>query len=154
MPRRRAHASAGVRASASRNWSAKWCGRTTVQPKRTTWRRDMDTAYSNARSNSIHPHSRVYVAGHRGMVGSALLRALHARGYANVVVRTHRELDLTNQAAVTRFMEQVEPDYIFLAAAKVRGILANNTYRRDFIYQNLVIESNVIHAAMRAGVRD
>lgn len=114
----------------------------------------MDTAYSNARSNSIHPHSRIYVAGHRGMVGSALVRALHARGYANVVVRTHRELDLTNQAAVTRFMEQVEPDYIFLAAAKVGGILANNTYRGDFIYQNLAIETNVIHAAMRVGVRD
>jgi GDP-L-fucose synthase len=114
----------------------------------------MDTAYSNARSKSIHPHCRVYVAGHQGMVGSALVRALHARGYANVVVRTRRELDLTNQAAVARFMEQVEPDYIFLAAARVGGILANNTYRGDFIYQNLVIETNVIHAAMRAGVQN
>jgi GDP-L-fucose synthase len=114
----------------------------------------MDTAYSNARSNPIRTHSRIYVAGHRGMVGSALVRALHARGYANVVVRTRRELDLTNQAAVDRFMEETEPDYIFLAAARVGGILANNTYRGDFIYQNLAIETNVIHAAMRAGVRN
>ena len=114
----------------------------------------MDIAYSSTRNSSVHPHSRVYVAGHQGMVGSALVRALRARGYANIVVRTHRELDLTNQAAVARFMEQVEPSYVFLAAGKVGGILANNSYRADFIYQNLAIETNVIHAAMRAGVKN
>ena len=114
----------------------------------------MDTAYLNARSNPVRPHSRIYVAGHQGMVGSALVRALRARGFANLIVRTRSELDLANQPAVNRFMEKVEPDYVFLAAARVGGILANNTYRGDFIYQNLVIETNVVHAAMRAGVRN
>lgn len=114
----------------------------------------MDTAYSSTRNSPVGLHSRIYVAGHQGMVGSALVRALRARGYANLVVRTHRELDLANQAAVNRFMERVEPDYVFLAAARVGGILANNTLRGDFIYQNLAIETNVIHAALRAGVRN
>jgi GDP-L-fucose synthase len=114
----------------------------------------MDFASSNARSEDVRRHHRIYVAGHQGMVGSALVRALRARGYANLIVRTRRELDLANQAAVNAFMEQVEPDYVFLAAAKVGGILANDTYRGDFIYQNLVIQSNVIHAALRVGVKD
>jgi GDP-L-fucose synthase len=87
------------------------------------------------------------------MVGSALRRCLLARGYANLIVRTRQELDLTDQAAVHRFMEEIEPDYVFLAAAKVGGILANNTYRGDFIYENLVIATNVLHAALRAGVK-
>jgi GDP-L-fucose synthase len=99
------------------------------------------------------PHSRIYVAGHRGMVGSALVRALRARGYANLVMRSHGELDLSDQAAVHRFMEEARPDFVFLAAAKVGGILANNTQRGDFIYQNLIIEANVIHAALAAGVK-
>lgn len=105
-------------------------------------------------SKTIGPHSRIYVAGHRGMVGSALVRRLHANGYANLITRTRQELDLTDQSAVHRFMQETEPDYVFLAAAKVGGILANNTYRGDFIYQNLMIEANLIHAAMRSGVRD
>lgn len=104
-------------------------------------------------NSAVKPHSRIYVAGHRGMVGSALVRRLRAQGYANLITRTRRELDLTDQAAVHRFMEQAEPEYVFLAAAKVGGILANNTYRGDFIYQNLIIAANVIHAAMRAGVK-
>ena len=113
----------------------------------------MDTAYPSSRSSPIQPHSRIYVAGHRGMVGSALVRALRARGYANLITRTRQELDLTDQAAVRRFMERAEPDYVFLAAAKVGGILANATWRGDFIYQNLAIEINVIESALRAGVQ-
>lgn len=113
----------------------------------------MDIASPNFRSDGIGQHSRIYVAGHRGMVGAALVRGLRAGGYANLVVRTRQELDLTDQAAVHRFMEHARPDYVFLAAAKVGGIAANDTYRGDFIYENLAIETNVIHAALRAGVR-
>ena len=113
----------------------------------------MDIALPNIRSDGIGQHSRIYVAGHRGMVGAALVRCLRAAGYANLVVRTRQELDLTDQAAVHRFMEHAQPDYVFLAAAKVGGIAANDTYRGDFIYENLAIETNVIHAALRAGVR-
>jgi GDP-L-fucose synthase len=87
------------------------------------------------------------------MVGSALRRRLLAKGYANLVTRTREQLDLTDQTAVHRFMEQAEPDYVFLAAARVGGIFANNTYRGDFIYENLVIATNVIHAAMCSGVK-
>lgn len=97
--------------------------------------------------------ARIYVAGHRGMVGSALVRALHARGYANLVTRSREELDLSNQAQVNAFMQATCPDYVFLAAAKVGGILANDSYRGDFLYQNLMIEANVIQAALEAGVR-
>ena len=113
----------------------------------------MDIASPNFRSDGIGQHSRIYVAGHRGMVGAALVRGLRAGGYANLVVRTRQELDLTDQAAVHRFMEHARPDYVFLAAAKVGGIAANDTFRGDFIYENLAIETNVIHAALRAGVR-
>lgn len=89
--------------------------------------------------------SRIYVAGHRGMVGSAIVRKLQAEGYLNLVLRTSSELDLRNQAAVEKFFAVEKPDYVFLAAAKVGGILANNTYRADFLYENLMIQSNVIH---------
>lgn len=95
---------------------------------------------------------KIYLAGHRGMVGGALLRQLQARGDTNIVTRTHAELDLTDQAAVRRFMQSERPDVVILAAAKVGGILANNTYPADFIYENLMIESNVIHQAFEAGV--
>jgi GDP-L-fucose synthase len=98
-------------------------------------------------------HAKIYVAGHRGMVGSAIVRRLTAAGYDNIVTRTHAELDLANQAAVHAFMRQAQPDYLFLAAAKVGGIHANNTYRADFIYQNLMIEANLIQAAHAAGVQ-
>ena len=104
-------------------------------------------------SERFGSHSRIYVAGGGGMVGSALVRALRARGYANLVTRTHAQLDLTDQAAAHRFLRDMRPDYVFLAAARVGGILANDTYRGDFIYQNLMIESNVVHAALEAGVR-
>lgn len=95
---------------------------------------------------------KIYIAGHRGMVGSAILRALQVRGETDIVTRTHSELDLTNQAAVQDFMTAERPDIVILAAAKVGGILANNTYPADFIYENLMIEANVIHQAFTAGV--
>ena len=96
---------------------------------------------------------KIYVAGHRGMVGSAIVRALEAQGVSDVVVRTHDQLDLTNQAAVQAFIAQERPDQIYLAAAKVGGIHANNTYPAEFIYQNLMMEANVIHSAWQAGVQ-
>ncbi len=89
--------------------------------------------------------SKIYVAGHRGMVGSAIVRKLQAEGYDNLVLRASSELDLRNQAAVEKFFETEKPEYVFLAAARVGGIMANNTYRADFLYENLMIESNVIH---------
>ncbi|MCX7068112.1 MAG: GDP-L-fucose synthase [Methylococcales bacterium] len=95
----------------------------------------------------MNKNAKIYVAGHRGMVGSALVRKLQAQDYQHIVVRTSSELDLTNQAAVADFFAHEKPDYVFLAAAKVGGIHANNTYRAEFIYQNLMIESNVIHSA-------
>ena len=98
------------------------------------------------------PRSRVYVAGHRGLVGSALVRALVARGYADIVTATRDEVDLTNQAAVDAFFERTRPTHVIVAAAKVGGILANDTQRWDFIRDNLLIETHVIDAAHRAGV--
>lgn len=91
--------------------------------------------------------AKIYVAGHRGMVGSAIVRRLEKEGYKNIVVRTSKELDLRNQSAVEQFFAEEKPDYVFLAAAKVGGILANNTYRAQFLYENLMIEANVIHQA-------
>ncbi|MEH6690772.1 MAG: GDP-L-fucose synthase [Pseudorhizobium pelagicum] len=96
--------------------------------------------------------AKIYVAGHRGMVGSAIVRKLSSLGYTNVVTRTHAEVDLVSQQAVKDFLGQEKPDYIFMAAAKVGGIHANNTLRADFLYQNLMIETNVVHAAWQAGV--
>lgn len=89
--------------------------------------------------------AKIYVAGHRGLVGSALVKNLKTKGYNNIVVRTHAELDLTDTQAVARFFEQEKPEYVFLAAAKVGGIVANNTYRGEFIYDNLMIQNNVVH---------
>jgi len=97
--------------------------------------------------------AKIYVAGHRGMVGSAIVRRLQAAGYTNLLTRAHAELDLTRQLPVEQFLQQEQPDYVFLAAAKVGGIHANNTYRGEFIYQNLMMESNIIHAAWQAGVK-
>ncbi|MFN7311911.1 MAG: GDP-L-fucose synthase family protein [Bacteroidota bacterium] len=95
----------------------------------------------------MEKNAKIYIAGHKGMVGSAMHRKLIAEGYENIVVRTSAELDLTNQQAVANFFDEQKPEYVFLAAAKVGGIVANNTYRADFIYQNLMIESNIIHQA-------
>ena len=97
-------------------------------------------------------HAKIYVAGHRGLVGSALMRKLTAEGYGNLLRRSHKELDLTNQAAVKSFFVQEQPEYVFLAAAKVGGILGNSTYPAEFIQKNLAIQTNVIHEAWRAGV--
>ncbi len=97
--------------------------------------------------------SKIYIAGHRGMVGSSILRALQAKGFTNFVLRTSAELDLRNQQAVADFFAFQKPDYVFLAAAKVGGIVANNTYRADFIYENMMIQSNVIHQAYLNGVK-
>lgn len=97
-------------------------------------------------------HAKIYVAGHRGMVGSAIVRRLASLGYGNVVTRSHAELDLVNQQAVADFLAREKPDYIFMAAAKVGGIHANNTFRAEFLYQNLMIEANIVHAAWQAGV--
>ena len=95
----------------------------------------------------MNKQDKIYIAGHRGMVGSAILRNLEAAGYSNFVLRTSSELDLRNQQAVADFFEAEKPDYVFLAAAKVGGIIANNTFRADFIYENMMIQSNVIHQA-------
>lgn len=97
--------------------------------------------------------SKIYIAGHRGMVGSAIFRALESQGYANIIVRTSKELDLRDQQAVAQFFVTEKPDYVFLAAAKVGGIVANNTYRADFIYENIMIQNNVIHHAFLNGVK-
>jgi GDP-L-fucose synthase len=96
---------------------------------------------------------KIYVAGHRGMVGSAIIRKLQADGYKNILVKTHAELDLTNQSAVNEFFEIARPDQVYLAAAKVGGIYANDTYPAEFIYENLMIEANVINAAWKSGVQ-
>ncbi|MEJ5962402.1 GDP-L-fucose synthase [Pedobacter immunditicola] len=101
----------------------------------------------------MEKHSKIYVAGHRGMVGSAIYRKLQQQGYTNLVTKTSSELDLRDQYAVTSFFEAEKPEYVFLAAAKVGGIIANNTYRADFLYENLCIQNNVIHQAYVHGVK-
>jgi len=100
----------------------------------------------------MDPNAKIYVAGHGGLVGSAITRRLQDGGYTNLLLRNRQEVDLQNQAQTHAFLSTEKPDYIFLAAAKVGGIYANDTYRADFIYQNLVIETNIIHAAHTAGV--
>jgi len=97
--------------------------------------------------------SKIYVAGHRGLVGSAIVRNLKEKGYANIVYKTHKELDLLDQVAVAEFFKKEKPEFVFLAAAKVGGIVANNTYRADFIYENLQIQNNVIHQSYLNGVK-
>ena len=94
-------------------------------------------------------NSKIYVAGHRGMVGSAIVKNLQEKGFLNIVTRTSTELNLINQQQVTNFFESEKPEYVFLAAAKVGGIVANNTYRADFIYENMMIQSNVIHESYK-----
>lgn len=101
----------------------------------------------------IQHDAKIYIAGHRGLVGSAIVRKLRALGYQNLIMRTHDALDLINQQATDSFFAQEKPDYVFLAAARVGGIYANNTYRAEFIYQNLMLEANVIHAAWKVGVQ-
>jgi len=101
----------------------------------------------------MNKNSKIYIAGHRGLVGSAILKNLQARGYSNFVFKTRKELDLTNSNEVAKFFEKEKPAYVFLAAAKVGGIVANNTYRADFIYENLMIQNNIIHQSYKNGVK-
>jgi GDP-L-fucose synthase len=101
----------------------------------------------------MQKNSKIYVAGHRGLVGSALMKCLQEKNFNNILSRTHKELDLIDQKAVRTFFEKEKPEYVFLAAAKVGGILANNTYPAEFIYQNLAIQNNVIHYAWKNGVK-
>ena len=101
----------------------------------------------------MEKESKIYVAGHRGMVGSAIVRELHRQGYNNIITRTHSELDLTRQDAVEKFFAQERPEYVFLAAAKVGGIVANQSALADFMYQNMILEMNVIHSAWQNGCK-
>src|SRR5688572_24727195 len=112
----------------------------------------MPTTSTNSRM-FMSKSDKIYVAGHRGLAGSAILRRLKAGGYANLVIRDHVELDLVNQLAVERFFENEQPDHVFLAAARVGGIQANHSYPADFIFQNLAIQNNVIYSAWRSGVK-
>lgn len=107
----------------------------------------------NFRGYLMNRSDKIYIAGHRGMAGSAIKRNLESKGYHNFIIRNHSELDLTNQQAVNNFFEAERPEYVFLAAAKVGGILANSTYPAEFIYENIMIEANVIHAAYTNGVK-
>ena len=104
-------------------------------------------------NTQISKNSKIYIAGHRGLVGSAIVKNLESKGYTNLVYRTHKELDLTSQKEVEEFFQSEKPEFVILAAAKVGGIVANNTYRADFIYENLAIQNNVIHNAYKYGVQ-
>jgi GDP-L-fucose synthase len=108
---------------------------------------------AGAAMSALNPDTRVYIAGHRGLVGSALLRRMQAAGHRNFVLRTHAELDLVDGAATREFFEAERPELVFLAAAKVGGILANNSYPAEFIHDNLAVQTNVIHSAWRSGVK-
>lgn len=101
----------------------------------------------------MEPNSKIYIAGHAGLVGSALQRLLHNKGYKNIICKTSKELDLTDNTAVDSFFKTAQPEYVFLAAAKVGGILANNTYPAEFIFSNLSIQNNIIHAAYKYGTK-
>ena len=101
----------------------------------------------NSMAASMNKQDKIYIAGHNGMVGSAIKRHLELLGYQNLIYKTSKELDLRNQQSVNEFFATEKPDYVFLAAAKVGGIHANNKYRADFIYENIIVEANVIHAA-------
>jgi len=114
---------------------------------------NLQTTNSKLQTSGISKDSRIYIAGHNGLVGSAVWRALERKGYTNLIGRRSAELDLINQQAVNNFFEAEKPDYVVLVAAKVGGIHANDTYRAQFIYENLMIEANVIHAAYQAGVK-
>jgi len=105
------------------------------------------------RKNNMKKDSKIYIAGHKGLVGSAIVRLLEKKGYSNLILRTHKELDLLGQKAVAKFFEQEKPEYVFLAAAKVGGIIANQTYPADFAYSNLQIQNNIIHNAYLSKVK-
>jgi GDP-L-fucose synthase len=102
----------------------------------------------------LHKSSKIYVAGHRGMVGSAIVRRLQSANYTQLIKRTRQELDLLDQRATFDFLQAEKPEYIFMAAARVGGIQANNTYRADFIYENLTVQNNIVHGALKAGIKN
>jgi len=102
---------------------------------------------------NLNLDQKIFVAGHRGMVGSAIVRMLKEMGFKNILTRTHTELDLTDQAKVAKFFEKEKPDQVYLAAAKVGGIYANNTYPAEFIYENLMVQNNVIHQSFVSGTK-
>ena len=104
--------------------------------------------------NKMEKNSKIYVAGHRGLVGSAIVRKLQLQGFKNLILKTRQELDLFNTELVKNFFQEEKPEYVFLAAAKVGGIMANNKYKADFIHQNLVIQNNVIKSAHDWGVKN
>src|ERR1700679_3577761 len=108
---------------------------------------------STAPARFMHPQSRIYIAGHRGLVGSAIHRELLRLGYTDILTRTHQELDLLDEVGVDAFFSDERPDYVIPAAAKVGGILANNSYPADFIRDNLIIQTNVIESSRNAGVK-
>lgn len=112
-----------------------------------------DCLYLAKHFTSVEKEAKIYVAGHRGMVGSAIFRKLQQTGFDNIVTRSSSELDLRDQQAVATFFAEEKPDYVFLAAAKVGGIVANNTYRADFLYENLMIQNNIIHNSYKQGVK-
>src|SRR5699024_2057917 len=121
-------------------------------------RRILDFRYLLVRSETrqsvmMEKNAKIYVAGHRGMVGSAIVRELERQGYTNIITRTHKELDLCRQDAVEAFFAEEKPEYVFLAAAKVGGIVANNEALADFMYDNMILEMNVIHAAWQNGCK-
>ena len=118
--------------------------------KKVNWRKPREAPLGDSK---LQKYDKIYVAGHRGLVGSAIVRQLEERGFTNLLMRTHKELDLTNQAQVQNFFKQENPDYVILAAAKVGGIHANNTYPADFIYQNMMIEANIINSAYENKVK-
>ena len=113
----------------------------------------MNNYITTPHASPLSPHSRIYVAGHRGLVGSAIVRRLEGDGCRNIIVRTHEDLDLTDQSAVRSFFEQERPEIVVLAAAKVGGILANSMYPGEFIYENLMIQSNIIHQSRKTGMQ-
>ncbi len=113
----------------------------------------MEATASSIISNNMRLDAKIYVAGHRGLVGSALVKSLQSKGYSNIVFRTHAKLDLTDAMDVSSFFEEEKPEYVFLAAAKVGGIVANNQYRAEFIYDNLMIQNNVVHQSYLHGVK-
>jgi len=103
---------------------------------------------------TVQQSSKIYIAGHRGMVGSAIVRRLQSAGYTNLITRTRQEINLLDQRATFDFLQAEKPDYIFMAAARVGGIHANNTYRADFIYENLTVQNNILHGSLQAGIKD
>ena len=109
--------------------------------------------YEKSKGNVMNQNAKIYIAGHRGMVGSAIVRELQRQGYTNIITRTHQELDLRVQSAVEAFFAAEQPEYVFLAAAKVGGIIANQETPADFLYENMMLEMNVIHSAWKNGCK-